>query len=195
VSRGTTPEAWEARYRDQATGWERGTLHPAYLGWRADGTLAPGRIVVPGAGRSQEPLALAREGFHVTVLDLAPTAVAFQRSALAGTDAAVVQQDVLTWRPEAPFDAVYDQTCLCALPPALWAAYAAQLRAWLRPGGVAAMLFMQTGNPEGPPFPCPLDRMRGLFAAGEWVWPAVLPPPVPHPAGIGSEQPAVLRRL
>jgi hypothetical protein len=194
MKRGTSPEDWEARYRDGTTGWERPALHPVFLAWRSDGTLAPCRIIIPGAGRSAEPLALAREGFRVTVLDVAPTAIAFQRAALAETGAEVVQADVLAWEPAAPFDALYDQTCLCALPPARWDAYAARVRRWLRPGGIAAMLFMQTANPDGPPFHCDLARMRTLFPPEDWEWPATLPPPAPHPSGIGQEQPAVLRR-
>jgi hypothetical protein len=59
---------------------------------------------------------------------------------------------VLTWCPEQPFDAIYEQTCLCALHPDHWAAYARQLHAWLRPAGTLWAMFMQTlaaGAAEG----------------------------------------------
>jgi hypothetical protein len=97
--------------------------------------------------------------------------------------------DVTLWQPDAAFDATYDQTCLCALPPALWLAYEAQLRRWLRPCGRLFILFMLTGRDGGPPFDCPLPAMRSLFSA--WAWPDALPAPLPH--GLGTvEQPAVL---
>lgn len=186
---------WESRYRAGATGWERAALNPAFLSWRASGALAPCRILVPGAGRSHEPLALAEAGFDVTVLDIAPSAAAAQAARLApfGSRARVVSGDLFAHAPAAPYDAVYDQTCLCALPPERLGEYAALLAGWLRPGGRLFALFMQTGEPGGPPFDCPLPSMRALFAPPLWAWPSALDAEVPHGPG-RVEQPAVLVR-
>ena len=96
------------------------------------------------------------------------------------------------WQPDTLFDAVYDQTCLCALPPAIWPDYTARLRRWLRPGGALFILFMQTHTQGGPPFHCDLGHMQRLFSEAEWHWPATLPPAVEHGAG-REEQPVVLR--
>jgi methyl halide transferase len=145
---------WEARYREGTTRWERPALHPAFVDWQESGVLAPCRILVPGAGRSTEPQALAEAGFTVTVLDAAP----------------------------------------CALPPKLWPDYVARLHDWLRPGGRLFILFMQTGKDGGPPFHCNVAAMRTLFDAAHWGWPAALPAMVPHPTGVGEEQPVVLSR-
>ena len=163
---------WGARYQAERTPWERPTLNPAFLTWRSSGVLAPCRILVSGAGRSGEPIALARDGFDVTVVDLSPAAIAVQRVRLdtAGLAATVHEADLLTWKPSKRFDAAYDQACLCALPPSSWAAYAARLHDWLRPGGALFILFKQTGQPGGPPFDCPSASMRDLFSAG-WSWP------------------------
>lgn len=190
----TTSQAidWESRYQSGTTRWERPTLHPAFLAWRASGELAPCRILVPGAGRSGEPAALVAAGFEVTVLDVAPSAAAAQRARL-GASAHVVEADIFTWQPDAPFDAVYDQACLCALPPALVPDYERRLAQWVRPGGTVFELFMQRDTDGGPPFDCKVSRMREVFAPERWIWPATLPPPVPHPALI-DEQPAALRR-
>ena len=195
MSGGRTALDWEARFRAERTPWERPTLNPAFTAWRQSGLLAPCRILLPGAGRSGEPLALAQAGFDVTAVDSAPTAVAVQRARMeaAGASAAVVEADLLAWSPAQPFDAVYDQTCLCALPPESLAEYAGLLHAWLRPGGRLFVLLMQTGEPGGPPFDCPPERMRGLFDQG-WRWPERLG------AAIGSfgrnrEIPAVLERV
>ncbi|HEY0418360.1 MAG TPA: methyltransferase domain-containing protein [Acetobacteraceae bacterium] len=182
------PDFWESRFQEGHTPWERGEIHPAFLAWRASGALAPCRILVPGAGRSPEPAALLEAGFDVTALDLSPSAVSAQQEHLGAARA--VQADVTLWQPGELFDAVYDQTCLCALPPDLWPAYAAQLHRWVRPGGALFMLFMQTGREGGPPFDCPIPQMRALFR--NWEWPATLEPTVPHGLG-GAEQPAILR--
>lgn len=186
---GLPGDFWESRFQEGRTPWERGELNPAFLAWRASGTLAPCRILVPGAGKSPEPASLLAAGFDVVALDLAESAVREQQARLGAARA--VMGDVTLWQPDAAFDAIYDQTCLCALPPALWLAYEAQLRRWLRPGGRLFILFMLTGREGGPPFDCPLPAMRSLFSA--WTWPDALPAPLPH--GLGTmEQPAVLTR-
>jgi hypothetical protein len=185
---------WESRYREGTTGWERPGLNPAFLAWREAGDLAPCRILVPGGGRSVEPVALAEAGFDVTVVDAAASAVAAQRARLERLHVAarVEQADLFAWDPDAPFDAIYDQTCLCALPPATLGEYAARLHRWLRPGGTYFVLFMQTGVAGGPPFHCDMDDMRLLFPEAHWDWPDKLPAVVAHSPG-RVEQPAALR--
>ncbi len=186
---------WEARFRAERTPWERPTLNPAFSTWRASGALSPCRILLPGAGRSGEPLALARAGFDITIVDAAATAVAVQlvRLGSAGLKGEVHEADLLEWAADAPFDAIYDQTCLCALPPAILPAYAARLHGWLRPGGRLFILLMQTGQPGGPPFDCPPDQMRTLFGQG-WLWPREPPSAIPH-GPTHAEIPLVLTRL
>jgi trans-aconitate methyltransferase len=127
-------------------------------------------------------------------VDAAASAVAAQRARLERLNVAarVEQADLLAWNPAAPFDAIYDQTCLCALPPAILPDYATRLHRWLRPGGTLFILFMQTGVAGGPPFHCDMDDMRLLFGDAQWVWPEELPPVVAHSPG-RVEQPAMLR--
>ena len=180
------PDFWESRFQAGRTPWERAGLHPAFNNWLTSGVLTPSRILVPGAGRSPEPEALLDAGFDVVTLDLAESAVADQAQRLGPSRSML--GDVTQWLPDTPFDAVYDQTCLCALPPGLWPAYAAQLRRWLRPGGSLFILFMQIDRPSGPPFNCPIPAMRTLFA--DWHW-GELAPGVPHDLG-GMELPAIL---
>ncbi|RMD69320.1 MAG: methyltransferase domain-containing protein [Gammaproteobacteria bacterium] len=178
-------EAWEERYRSGKTGWDRGAPSPALLGWLQDRTLTPCRILVPGCGRGYEVVELARRGFEVTAVDIAPTPVAFLRQALqeAGLKAQVIQADLLDFQPDIPFDAIYEQTCLCALAPDAWPAYAERLERWLAPSGRLFALFMQTGSPGGPPYHCDLEAMERLFPASLWRWPAPPYPAIPHPSG------------
>ena len=183
---------WEARYRAGQTGWQRGEVNPACVGWIADGTLPRGRILIPGAGRSAEPAAFAAAGYAVTVVDIAPSAVAFQAEVLAPYGGVVIAADLFAYEPDGLFDAVYEQTCLCALPPDLLPAYVANLGRWLRPGGVLGALFLQVEREGGPPFHCGLPRMQALFLAKDWVWPAD-PRAMPQFGGL-SEIPAALTR-
>lgn len=191
---------WEAIYeRGGNPPWERTGPNPALIAWQADGVLRPCRILVPGAGRSAEPLVLAEAGFDVTVLDSAETASAYQRHALGREEGAeIVEADLFGWEPEDRFDAIYDQACFCALLPAQRPSYIGRLHRWLAPGGRLFILFMQTGRDGGPPYDCPMDEMRRLFRLGPdrtgWDWPGALPDPVPHPSGF-AERPAVLHRV
>jgi hypothetical protein len=106
--------------------------------------------------------------------------------------AEVVPSDLFTYRPDRLFEAIYEQTCLCALPPDRWAAYEQRLATWLTPGGRLFAAFMQTDSIDGPPFACRPEAMRELFAADRWEWPERLEPQE-HPTGL-RELTGVLRR-
>ncbi len=182
---------WQQRFDTGELPWDRGASSPQLDAWLADGSLRPGRVVVPGCGSGHEVLRLAAAGFAVTALDYAPGALALTRTGLAraGLQAELLQADVLDWQPAAPFDLVYEQTCWCALHPDHWAAYAARLRAWLRPGGRLALLAMQApragaadGRIEGPPYHVDLHALRALLPATDWDWPRPPYARVPHPA-------------
>jgi hypothetical protein len=185
---------WQARYDEGQTGWDRGGPSPVLLRWLDTGDLRPCRILVPGCGRGHEVVALANAGFDVTGIDFAPTAVEAVRAQLArdGLAAEIVSSDLFAYRPERPFEAIYEQTCLCALSPQRWTEYEQRLAAWLEPGGRLFAAFMQNDAPEGPPFACPPDAMRKLFTADRWEWPERLEPQ-PHPTGL-VELTGVLRR-
>lgn len=202
---GPTVEFWQDRFASGTTPWDRGAASPQLLAWLGDGSLraAGRRIAVPGCGSGHEVVALARAGFEAIGLDYAPNAVGLARHALAaqGLHAQVLQADVLAWQPDAPLDAVYEQTCLCALHPDQWVAYAARLHAWLRPGGALFALFMQArrdsaaeGRIEGPPYHLDINALRALFPAAQWDWPKPPYTRVPHPQGWAELAVPLLRR-
>jgi len=176
---------WEERYRTATTHWDRGGTSPALLKWLAEEELTPCRILVPGCGRGYEVLELARRGFEVVAMDFAPSAVSHLREELrrAGLEAEVYEADVLAWTTDRPFDAIYEQTCVCALPPKTWPRYEEQLFAWLRLGGRLFALFMQTHREGGPPYHCDPGAMQALFPDARWTWDGAPFCEVPHPAG------------
>ncbi|WP_295957670.1 methyltransferase domain-containing protein [Rhodoferax sp.] len=195
---------WQARFDTQQTGWDRGGPSPQLLAWLDSGALQPCRIAVPGCGGGWEVAELARRGFEVVGLDYTPAAVARTQAHLQaqGLAAEVVQADVRSYLPAQPFDAVYEQTCLCAIHPDSWFAYAGQLRQWLRPDGSLWAAFMQMPRPEamaqgrveGPPYHCDINAMRALFPSAQWDWPAPPYPQVPHPAGMHELAVRLVRR-
>lgn len=189
---GPTADFWNERFRTHTTGWDRGAVHPQLLHWLADSTLKPCRILVPGCGAGHEVLHLAAAGFEVTALDYAEQAVGLltQRLREQGLKATVLQADVRQWQAAQPFEAIWEQTCLCALYPDDWAAYAARLHQWLASQGRLFALFMQSPKPDaqdgwiqGPPYHCDILAMRALFPCDRWRWPKPPYARVPHPGG------------
>jgi methyl halide transferase len=184
---------WQRRFEQRQTPWDRAAPGPQIGAWVADGTLRAGlRIAVPGCGSGHDVVALAQAGCEVSAIDYASAAIELTRERLAtrGARAHLVQADVLAWQPPSPLDAVYEQTCWCALHPDQWHAYAAQLHAWLRPGGALLLMAMQcrregagAGQIEGPPYHMDINAVRALLPASRWAWAALPYPAVPHPAG------------
>ena len=201
---GPTREFWQSKFESRHTPWDRGEASPQLGTWLAAGALGhAARVAVPGCGAGWEVAELAAAGHRVTALDYAAAAVERTRALLAQRrlTAQVVTADVLQWQPAEPLDAVYEQTCLCALHPDHWAGYAAQLHRWLRPGGALLGLFMQTlragaadGLIEGPPYHCDIHAVRALFPEPSWEWPKPPYPRVPHPMGLAELAVVLVRR-
>jgi methyl halide transferase len=199
---GPTREFWEQRFAADDTPWDRGASSPQLAAWITAGALRTCRILVPGCGSGYEVADLALAGFEVTGLDYTGAAIArsHQRLQDAQLDATLVQADALKWQPDRPFDAVYEQTCLCALYPDDWRAYADQLHRWIAPGGKLFALFMQLPRPQaadgyvqGPPYHCDINAMRALFPEPDWAWPKPPYPRTSHPKGL-AELAVVLER-
>ena len=201
---GPDRDFWQQRFELRQTPWDRGAPGPQIERWAADGTLSPGlRIAVPGSGSGHDVLALAQAGCEVTAIDYAQAAIELTRERLlqSGAQACLVQADVLAWQPDVPLDAVYEQTCWCALHPDHWSGYARQLQRWLRPGGTLLLMAMQCrrdgaaeGRIEGPPYHMDIHAVRALLPVSAWSWTAPPYPAVAHPAG-WRELAIVLRRL
>ncbi len=169
-----TPElSWEERYQAHNTGWDRGEVSLNLIQWLESGVLKPCRIMIPGCGNGYEVLTLAKQGFEVVAIDIAPTPVKNLRKALAdaGLTAEVIESDFfdLDFRDK-PFDAIYEQTCLCALSPELWQKFETWLYDSLKINGELFSQFMQTYREGGPPFHCDMEDMRQLFDKQHWKW-------------------------
>lgn len=200
---GPTKEFWQKRFQTGETPWDRGGANPQLGVWLASGALQPCRILVPGCGSGYEVAALAVAGFEVTALDYAPEAIGRTRKLLvaAKLEAELVEADALDWQPERAFEAIYEQTCLCALYPDRWRDYADQLHRWCAPGGRLYALFVQwlrsgavAGVIEGPPYHCDINAMRALFPEPRWAWPKPPYPRTTHPRGLAELAVVLARR-
>jgi SAM-dependent methyltransferase len=189
---GPKQEFWQERFEKNETGWDRGAASPQLLDWLDSGALQPCRTAVPGCGSGWEVAELAGRGFEVTGIDYTAAAVEKTCALLFGRTlkAEVLQADVLTYQPAKGFDAIYEQTCLCAIHPDYWVHYAKQLHTWLKPEGSLWVLFMQMTRPAateqglivGPPYHCDINGMRALFPETQWIWPKPPYAKVAHPS-------------
>lgn len=182
---------WEARFRADDAPWERVGVHPALADWAQAGAFTPGsRMLVPGCGRGAEPEAFAQLGVAITGVDIAPSAIDWQRAHFAQErlTGRFVITDALAFRPDAAVDAVWEQTFLCAIHPRLRPDWEAMAHASLKPGGSLFALFMQKDEPGGPPYGCAMDAMRALLPDTRWIWPATPLKAYPHPGLSGKAE-------
>jgi len=180
----STLDFWEACYQAGKTGWDRGETHPALLAWQANGQIEPCRIVVPGCGNGYEVISLIESGFDVTAIDFAQAPLEALKPKLAKKNlkCELLHADVFSYHPSVKFEAVYEQTCLCAIDPTKRETYEKQIFSWLNPGGKLFALFMQAPEIEtGPPFTCSIDEMKTLFPAERWQWPTDAANKYDHP--------------
>jgi methyl halide transferase len=154
---------WNARYAQGDAAWDTGSITiplREYFDKLSDTDLA---ILIPGAGNCYEGEYLLEKGFtDVTVLDYAPEALAGFRARVKNHSAAkLVCADFFLH--EGKYDLIIEQTF--ALDPSLRTAYAKKMFELLKPGGkLVGVLFTQTPNAEGPPYPGTEDEYRKVFA-------------------------------
>ena len=163
---------WESRYQTGSIGWDRGSSSNNLNYWLDNQLLKPCRILIPGCGNGYEVLTLAKLGFDVVAIDIAATAINNLQKTLDKSEltAELVLSDFFKWEPTEKFDAIFEQTSLCALPPELWQQYETSLYNWLKPDGKLFAAFMQTGREGGPPFHCELSDMTDLLHNEKWAW-------------------------
>jgi len=147
---------WEALYQANDTFWDHGEASPGLVDYlRASPRLSPGQALVPGCGRGHDARALAKAGWSVTGLDIAPSSVPLAKR-LAEEGGLPVDYrvgDFLSNEAYQPFDLVFEHTLFCAIPPARRDDYAQALRHWLKPGGLyLAVNYMITEDNGEPPF-------------------------------------------
>ena len=139
---------WEARW--QARAGEPGPPEP-FLVERMAG-LEPGRVLDVGAGAGANALLLARQGFDVTALDIAPAALARLAAAAAAEGLEVVRREADLDHPAAlqglgPFDDLV-VIRFCPTPPQ-WQ----RLLGCLRPGGILLLCSFGIAQAERTGFP------------------------------------------
>ncbi|MCX6969046.1 MAG: methyltransferase domain-containing protein [Verrucomicrobia bacterium] len=167
VPDGSAGRDWEACYQAGETPWDKGRAHPALVDWLSRNRLA-GLILVPGSGAGHDVRALAADpAASVVGLDLAPSAKVKAESFPKAGNETYQTGDFLSGFPAVgSFDALFEHTCFCAIPPARRPDYARAVAKSIKPGGLFLAIFYRNptdrGEP-GPPFGCSMGEADALF--------------------------------
>jgi methyl halide transferase len=168
---------WEGRYQTGDMPWEKGEGSPGLADWlAAHPHLSRGTVLVPGCGTGHDARLWARHGFHVTGLDLAPSAVrlADERTREAGLRAYFQRADFLGAPAFERFDWLFEHTLFCAIDPALRGNYVQAVLRWLKPGGQYLAVNYLIPDTDGPPFGTTREEQVERFSphfelVEEWV--------------------------
>ncbi len=136
-----------------------------------------GNLVIPGSGSGHDVRFFAGLGAHVVGLDIAPTSIQVAHRLNSHPQAKYRLGNILEpdKRWHGRFDWVIEHTCLCALEPEYWKAYAKGIRKLLKQDGYYLALFYRDPVYEsGPPFgidDATIDRLfsRHFTLLKAWV--------------------------
>lgn len=175
---------WLERWRAGQIGFHRTEVNPLLIEYRA--TFAGGkRVLVPLCGKTTDLGWLAFHGFEVVgveLSDIAAQAFFSERGIIPKRreqDRFVVYEHgkLAIWVGDffalssanlEPFDAVYDDSALIALPAELRRSYAAHLQRLMAPQTAMLLITLHFDAPDGPPFSVSRDEVNDLYAkAGE----------------------------
>ncbi len=173
---------WQLCYATGESPWDLRAMTPPLLALLRGGELTSlglpehAEVAIPGCGRGHDLRAWAGAGHRAIGFDIAPNVVAEAKALLRLNrveGAEVLCRDLLGIGHEfaARFDAVYDYTCYCALPPHLRSAYGREIAAVVKDGGLwiglAYPLRPRPARPDGaagPPFLVRREDLVETFA-------------------------------
>lgn len=168
-------ERWDRAYRGgQMPGWDVGRPDSILREVVQAKIITPGRTVELGCGTGTNAVYLAQQGFEVSAIDIAPTALgmAEKKAAAAGVKVRWLLADVLAPPRMAPADFIFDRGCYHGVRQSNAAGYVAALRRLSRPGTRVLILAGNANEPRtgGPPRVTE-EQLRTDFSADfEFEW-------------------------
>ena len=144
-------ERWDRGYRDgRRPSWDAGVPAPVLKQAVEEQVIRPSRTAVLGCGSGTNAIYLASQGFDVTAIDIAPTAlsIAEAKANEAGVQVRWLLADVLALPDLEPFDLIFDRGCYHNVRYVDAAAFVDSVRRISRPGTRFLLLSL---NRDGPP--------------------------------------------
>lgn len=163
-------ERWDSAYREgRIAPWDTGMVAPALKQAVESGAIKPCRTVTLGCGTGANAIYLASQGFDVTAIDVAPTALglAAERAAQANVRVRWLLADVLALPDLGQFDLVFDRGCYHNVRYVDAEGFVASLRGLTRTGSQCLILSCNRDSPPG----VREQTMRDDFSAWfDFVW-------------------------
>jgi len=166
---------WDAAYHhNRRPGWDTGRPSSNLEKAVDDGTLKPCRAVVLGCGTGTNAIYLAKRGFEVTGIDIAPTALirAKAKADKAGVEVRWLLASVLAPPREKPFELIFDRGCYHGVRRQNAAGYVEAVARLSQPGTRVLILAgnANESRPYGPPR-VKEEEIRGDFSKSfEFQW-------------------------
>lgn len=165
-------EFWEQLYQTNTTPWELNVPAPPFRTFLSSPYVLPsGKMVIPGCGSGNEVLLFAQNGFEVTGVDFAQSAVQITAAKLSaegllGTQAYLLQRDFFDIHEyDKYFDYVLEHTCFCAIHPSRRRTYEMTVKDMLKPGGkFIALWWLLDHGKGGPPYSVTKSEIFDLFS-------------------------------
>ena len=168
---------WDQHWHERAASSTSTTPHPYQA--REIAGLTPGTALDAGCGTGAEAVELAALGWQVTAVDIAsqPLEQAAHRASAAGVADRVelVEADLSTWVPDAPFDLVTSHYAHPSIPQL---DFYSRLASWVGPGGTLLLVghlhhgheHAHHGDEDRPPASATAtaSAVVGLLDPGEW---------------------------
>lgn len=174
------PDYWHERWRAGRIGFHRGEANPLLIEHRATFDECT-RVLVPLCGKSADLEWLVVHGFQVVGVELSDIAAQAFFSERGIAPARREQQpfvvyehgNLAIWVGDffaasdaelEPFDAVYDDAALIALPAELRRSYAVQLQRLMAPRAALLLITLHFDVAGGPPFSVSPEEVHDLYA-------------------------------
>ncbi len=161
---------WNERYAQGDTPWDKGGAHPELERLLDVGGLRPprpgARVAVPGCGRGYDAFALARAGWIVTAIDVAPDLEAELVKSLEPLGGRVRIEDFLEMEVEQRFDLIFDHTFFCAIDPSRRRDWGRAVTRTVADGGEVINVVFPLGKSHaegGPPWGMSIDDLHTVL--------------------------------
>ncbi len=168
-------DRWDSAYRRSgAPGWDVGRPASELTSLVESKTVRTGRALVIGCGTGTNAVYLASQGFEVTAIDIAPTALALgeRRARAAKVEVRWLLADAVALPPVGPFDLIFDRGCYHHVRGYDAKGFVAGVNRLSRPGTHFLILAGNANEPRhyGPPRVDETELVNDYAATWDFVW-------------------------
>lgn len=161
----SSPEYWDEKYRQKATGWDIGYISSPLKKYFDQLINKELKILVPGAGSGYEVEYLFQHGFSKTfMLDFSKQSMLkFTNRYPDFPKGQLINEDF--FEHQGQYDLIIEQTFFSAVNPSNRIKYARHCYDLLKPGGkLVGLLFAQEFEFDGPPYGGTAVEYQKLFS-------------------------------